>query len=573
MEVTSTGSSFGEEMTLAFTRGTLLQGRCVDKSENDDDKRATIRLAGRFKIISCDSEDLTPRSSKGQGLLALLATEPEGERTRSWLQDRLWSDRGPEQGSRSLRQEILQIKKRFGPFAYIIGSGRKSVWLDLKTVQIIDDLDDVRSEFLEGIDVRDDEFNLWLTSQRARREPNILSAPAVTSFQHHQTTREDQTIAIVGCSAVDASSRVIEAQYLEAVSRSLRDLCDVTVYDTMPDSLDHSSLMISVQVFTLPDQVQCVRLAVETTDAAETVWSETLNTSVSGLVETGLDLRNLALINRLFSAVCQQLTRPEASRKVLLPSQLASLAIYKSFTIESSQLDEATGLLRQAYEHDKRGVFLGWQAQILTIKAVERFDKMDGANADLGSELCAEAIRLDPTNSNVLASVANYKTIVERNEVSGIELARLAVRANPANPLAWWALSNAVQYTGDTQHAYLAASRAFELSKGTKIEFWSAFQRSLAAMLDGKLDEGRRFGELSNALQPGFRPPLRYLAALYSKVEDAHNGMRVLSNLAKNEKDFSIDRFVNDEDYPVRIMRDHSLLNDEWLQQFNDQIE
>ena len=58
---------------------------------------AEIRLclAGPLRVVRRDGVDLTPRSAKAQGLLALLGSAPGGRRNRTWLQDRLWSDRGP----------------------------------------------------------------------------------------------------------------------------------------------------------------------------------------------------------------------------------------------------------------------------------------------------------------------------------------------------------------------------------------------------------------------------------------------------------------------------------------------
>ena len=53
-----------------------------------------LDLGGPLRLSDAGGADLTPRARKAQGLLALLGTAPGLKRSRSWLQDKLWSDRG-----------------------------------------------------------------------------------------------------------------------------------------------------------------------------------------------------------------------------------------------------------------------------------------------------------------------------------------------------------------------------------------------------------------------------------------------------------------------------------------------
>jgi hypothetical protein len=48
---------------------------------------------GPLRLSDAEGADLTPRGRKAQGVLALLGTAPGLRRSRSWLQDKLWSDR------------------------------------------------------------------------------------------------------------------------------------------------------------------------------------------------------------------------------------------------------------------------------------------------------------------------------------------------------------------------------------------------------------------------------------------------------------------------------------------------
>lgn len=122
-------------------------------------------IFGQFRIYSSDGDDLTPRSSKSQALLLLLIRSPHALRGRRWLQDKLWSDRAPEQGANSLRQELSQIRRTFGGYSNILGADRQNVWLNLKEV-VVDQTSN--GDLVEGLDARDGEFEYWLSCERSR---------------------------------------------------------------------------------------------------------------------------------------------------------------------------------------------------------------------------------------------------------------------------------------------------------------------------------------------------------------------------------------------------------------------
>ena len=105
-------------------------------------------------------------------MLALLASEPTLTRQRVWIQDKLWSDRGPKQGANSLRQVLFQIRHLFDLKSEILTADRSSVALDPEHVHVLSQND---GEFLEGIDIRDLEFESWLTHMRAKNSGNITN--------------------------------------------------------------------------------------------------------------------------------------------------------------------------------------------------------------------------------------------------------------------------------------------------------------------------------------------------------------------------------------------------------------
>ncbi len=140
-------------------------------------------LHGPFRLEGADGKRIVVTSKRAQALLAMLATAGAGERTRTWLQDRLWGARGAEQAQASLRRELSNLKKlvnRTDGELLLADHGR--VWLDLAQIEIdTRALDGERSaELLEGLDIAGEEgFEDWLREERARSE----ARPAASSQQ------------------------------------------------------------------------------------------------------------------------------------------------------------------------------------------------------------------------------------------------------------------------------------------------------------------------------------------------------------------------------------------------------
>ncbi len=127
----------------------------------------SLCLCGPFRLEGPEGNRVPIKSKKGQALIAMLAVANNGERTRSWLQDRLWGSRGAEQAQSSLRSELAALRKILD--TSLINADHDRVWIDLEALQV-----DVRgpetnnrSEFLEGMDIAGEElFEDWLREER-----------------------------------------------------------------------------------------------------------------------------------------------------------------------------------------------------------------------------------------------------------------------------------------------------------------------------------------------------------------------------------------------------------------------
>lgn len=155
------------------------------------EKPYQLTSLGAFRLTAPDGRRVDVRSKKSVALLGLLATARTGERTRAWIQDKLWGTRELGQAQASLRRELHNLRKITRDSGVeLISSDSRVVRLNLDQVQV-----DIRAgipltsdaEFLEGLDLAGEEgFEEWLRETRhtlaARRRAQVPDlAPAEAS--------------------------------------------------------------------------------------------------------------------------------------------------------------------------------------------------------------------------------------------------------------------------------------------------------------------------------------------------------------------------------------------------------
>lgn len=144
-----------------------------------------LYLQGAFCLLDAEGRRIEVGSKKGVALIAMLALAKNGERTRGWLQDKLWGKREKMQAQNSLRRELSNLRKHLNrPSTELILCERDRVRLDLDRVDVdvldANSVDDVGSgtELLEGLDIAgEDGFEDWLREQRNRRAERIAERP------------------------------------------------------------------------------------------------------------------------------------------------------------------------------------------------------------------------------------------------------------------------------------------------------------------------------------------------------------------------------------------------------------
>lgn len=135
----------------------------------------SLGLLGPFRLQKAGGERIEIPSKKGIALIAMLAMAEKGERTRGWLQEKLWGQRQHAEGRGSLRRELSNLRKLLNAEPQpLLAFERDRVKLHIDLI----DIDArgvatstslaVRSEFLEGLDIPgEDGFEDWLREQRS----------------------------------------------------------------------------------------------------------------------------------------------------------------------------------------------------------------------------------------------------------------------------------------------------------------------------------------------------------------------------------------------------------------------
>ena len=129
-----------------------------------------LRFLGSFGLVGPDGRWIEVTRKKSIALLALLATGTNGERWRSWLQEKLWGSLEPQCSQAALRREIYYLRRLGNVYQIpLLIANYRVVKLNISVVNIdflsreVDEYD----EFLEGFSLLGEpEFGYWLKKTR-----------------------------------------------------------------------------------------------------------------------------------------------------------------------------------------------------------------------------------------------------------------------------------------------------------------------------------------------------------------------------------------------------------------------
>lgn len=534
-----------------------------------------ISVIGAFRVLALDGEDLTPRGRKARALLAILALTPARRRSRPALQDKLWSDRGPEQGAASLRQALTEIRQAFGDRYRDclvtdmrgIGLAQDRVIVDIDTADLSELTHHVElPQLLDDIDIADQEFEEWVRQQRTAFEQRLTALrtssgprPSISEppFRAHQRGAVARPwLRLLPPLSITGESGLFLSRFVaDRISQGLSDCWGVEIRD---DGNGPQGVQLRVEALPAAREV-AVDVVLLAADGTTQLWSGCATISLEqAFVSDAPKLQ--ALINRSIEVTGHCLSRICSSSAASSALVVAFDAVQRMFKIDLAEVDRADALLASAYEMNPQAVYLAWRAYARIFYVGEHIHVDRRLAIHESEELARRALEADPSNATVLALVSYVNSFIHRNYELGHELAELSLKINPAHPLGHAFLGRVKSYLGDYEGGYRETRLSLELSGQAPYRYMLHTLCGMTALLSGRFKEAVRASEIACALSPSYRPPQRSLVPLYLKLGDRDKARQALERLRRLEPTFSVDA-MREATYPSTGLRASGLLS------------
>ncbi|NUB43353.1 hypothetical protein GEU84_003065 [Fertoebacter nigrum] len=524
-----------------------------------------LQLIGTVELRDDGGRDLTPRSAKARAILAMLGRVPERRRGRRWLEGKLWSDRGADQASGSMRQALTEIRRALGEHAHRLISDRDTIAFPGLETDLDQDPEGARRalvsgrEFLEGLDIGDQEFEDWLRSERLR----LTVDHAYPADRRGQIVQAVLPLLVRPQQLPEGIGGFVGLALVDAIARLIGEFAEVEVFSDQghmgPVLLPGRGMELSING-AASGGVLHMLVSLTALGSRQVLWSRraTLPLDQPDLIAEGE-----------FPQIVFQAAEAAYAATAALPAPVEhkawgdaaiSLAMRDMFTFEADKLRRADRRLQDVLAAAPSARAYAWRGYLRQIMAVERTEpdwERLRAEAD---EFARKAVEVPGANPLVLALVSQVRVMLDANPEAGFALARDAAALSPFNAFTHAALSGAHLRMGRSEDALRAARRSASVAGRSIYSFWWDSLAGLAAMSMGQLEAATAFYQAAHVRAPSFRAPMRHLVVLHlvaGRVEKAH---QVLADLRRVEPDFSLALIRDDPRYPAATLRRGNLL-------------
>ncbi|WP_461427679.1 hypothetical protein [Gymnodinialimonas sp.] len=518
--------------------------------------KVRVNLWGDFRVEGSDGEDITPRSAKNRALVAALATNTSFERSRVWLQNKLWSTGEVEQAQGNLRKAVHDLRVDFGRYRDAILSDRQSVGLAQDAVEVLGPTE-ANGEFLGGLEVGDREFDQWLFQMRLSARAQGKGADGPSQPMRRPTPRK--RIVILAFRSESAEADWVVSSLADEAAAALRESlpADVIVETVEAGSglsarNDASDLIVEIQVAPVLRGEISLRLSVSRSSTLERLWGQKLH-----FAQASLQLFRDPSIARAVAMLSEGIAKclhNDAIRRRSAQGALLEPVLGKIFSMQADGLREADEALQLLYEEFDDATYLAWRSQIRTIQYIERHLLDREGLAEAAQEFALKAMEDAPFNATVLSVAANTAHFLENDSVRAAELAQHAVSLQPINALARWSLSTAALYVGDLDLSVKHATYGRTITHSSSRKFWWELQMGATYLARGELDRALNSFLAVHRSNPQFRPPIRYMIGLFAHQKRWDEAEEAVKKLQALEDEFSVERLLTDRAYPASLL-------------------
>ncbi len=490
-----------------------------------------LTLIGAFRLNNADGARIDISSRRGQALLAMLATSGSGERTRNWLQDRLWGSRGPEQAQASLRRELSNLRKIINTQgAELLHADFSRVWINLEQVEIdTRKLDQsITGEFLEGLDLAGEEgFEDWLREERQRQEKRVplkpvtnLAAelvkkasplvaaefairPVIAVMPFNSNITSSQEAAIVQGLSEDLIDRLSKLRWLPVIARSSCFALAGKGLDAVAAGAALGARYIVEGM--LRDSNAGRQLAASLTDAetGQTIWSNRTAMPPEGDFGAFDDM-----LDAIAAAVGLKVDRNEQERALtktqsdLNVSELIWRGRWHLNRLGQGDIEIARNCFDEALRREPNSPEAIIQSAWVTmwglwLKRGTR-EEISAARKQAQRAIMADH---DDARGHMLAGIAE---IWLQQPLRAEALLIRAIDLNPSLVLAHSELGSALYCKGDPQQAISFLNFAIRLSPNDFTLFYSYGELAIAHLMLGNFDAAVEFADKSIMLRSAY---------------------------------------------------------------------
>lgn len=516
----------------------------------------SLCLMGSVRLLGPSGENLTPRSQKARGALALLGTAPDLRLRRARLQDLLWSSRDERQGSNSLRQMLRELRNTMAEHRDALLSGVGWVGLDPERLRIdltpVYDAGGTPMEFAADLDIQDPEFESWLRDMRLRLTPEDdgptifqnTAAPSGEAIRRPRPSRAEQpgyVVALEPLGGSDTRAQVLGEMILnEAAARACEMIPARLASSTAPLGSPLAGTRLGGMSYAAGEDCSLM-VIMHDLPSSQREWTRRFTIRASDETATmrhAIAQIAVALLDR--------------ARHTASPNWMA-FPMWDVFSYSGDRLWAADRVLAAMTEGPQAPVALALRSYLRNTLIIERLTDDPQRSSDEAETFASRARELAPNNPIVLA-VASLTASWRRDAVGALELARAACRADPDNELACHALSQALTDVGRDLEALEANERGF---RGALAELGPAcwlMRRSVVQIRLGRFGDAENSAAAAFAFASDNRPSLRFLAALRYHRGDKAGATDAMHHLRKLEPDFTLELMAQ-PDYPVSTLR------------------
>ena len=472
-------------------RSVTLGKLCIRNRERAVTKLLQINLFGACMVRASAPGGYEINGSKHRAMFALLATAPFGRRTRSYLQNLLWGTSCHDGGRQSLRTALSIVKATMGgDYDKLFKVNNTEISLDLAQIEFVGHPD--AGEFLEGIDIRDDEFNHWLQSVRqtpepffalltgaeAKGTPSVVPSIAVLPFRLVQGA---DTHSVLGDWIAEEVCRSLSRSHLLSVISHLsaREIASTRVELTKVRRLLGVDFCVTGSLRVSGDRAV---LDADCLDAASgrILWTRQFSSPVSAFLAA--DSPAIAeIVRAIGQAIATDALAHAQGRSLsaLSDHQLLIAGIGMMHQLKLSSFARSRDLIEEVIRRAPRAPEAhAWLAEWYIMSIFNGWTS--NALRDTGAALdcTARALDIDPENTFALTidGAVNNNLLMRMDTAQ--ERYDAALERNPNESMAWLLSGVLSAYRDDGQNAVARTEKAMRLSP---IDPFGYFFDSLAA--------------------------------------------------------------------------------------------